>query len=75
MIKLSDLNVGERAKIVKYFERNNVSQRLWQLGLTTGQVVEMLSISSLKKCFLISVRNCVVAISKRNIELIGVEKL
>lgn len=75
MTTLSDLKVGESAKIVSVFGNIKIKQRLLQLGLTTGQIVKVLNISSLKKSYLISARGYALAIRKSNLENIGVEKL
>ena len=75
MIKLSELKVGESGKIVQIFYDNKLSKRLMQLGFNVGQTVKILSISSLKKSYLISIRHYAIALRKDCLNLIGVEKL
>ena len=75
MIKLSELKSGESGRIVKIFGDNKLCKRIMQLGFTVGQTVKVLSISSLKKSYLLSVRSYAIALRKDRIDLIGVEKL
>ena len=75
MINLSELKVGDSAKIVTIFGNKKIKQRLLQLGLTTGQIVKILSVSVLKKSFLISVRGYALAIRKSNFKNVGVERV
>ena len=73
MTKLSHLVCGESAKILQIVGDKKTKQRLLQLGLTTGQIVKVLAISSLKKSFLISVRGYTLAIRKSNLDFVDAD--
>jgi len=75
MTKLSQLKVGESAKILQITGQQKTKRRLLQLGLTTGQIVKILGISSLKKSYLISIRSYSLAIRKTSLAFVEVEKL
>ena len=75
MTKLSQLNCGESGVILQILGDQKTKQRLLQLGFTSGQIVKILAVSSLKKSFLISVRSYTLAIRKSNLDCVEVKRL
>ncbi len=75
LVKLSELPVGSRAKIVKIGNIGDLKRRLRELGITKGEVVEIEHIAPLGDPIEIIVKNSRLSLRKEEAEHIEVETL
>lgn len=71
--KMSDLKTGEVGKIINLSADVRIKRRLLELGLITGQMVKVLSISPLKNSYLIALKNYSLCLRRSILKSIEVE--
>lgn len=75
-VKLSDLNVNEKCKLVSFSNDNKaLRRRLLDMGLTTGVTIEVKMISPLKDPISIVVRGYTLCLRKSDMDNIIVERI
>lgn len=73
MKTLKELNVGERAKIVKLYGEGAVKRRIMDMGLTKGTEIYVRKVAPLGDPIEITVRGYELSLRKADAELIEVE--
>ncbi|NPA15338.1 MAG: ferrous iron transport protein A [Deferribacteres bacterium] len=74
-MKLSELAIGEKGRIVRIGNVGDLKRRLRELGITRGEVVEVEHVAPLGDPVEIIVKNCRLSLRKEEAEHIEVEKL
>ncbi len=74
-MKLSELGIGEKGKIVKIGNVGDLKRRLRELGITKGEVIEIEHIAPLGDPVEIIVKNCRLSLRKEEADHIEVERL
>lgn len=72
MMSLKDGKCGVCYKIVG-FEEGELLQRFWELGFTVGQKVKIVSMSILKKVFLLEIRGYILSVRASLLSCVKVE--
>ena len=71
--KMSDLKIGQIGKIINLSADVHIKRRLLELGLITGQIVKVLSISPLKNSYLIALKSYSLCLRRNILKNIEVE--
>jgi len=69
-IPLSDLKIGQTAKVVEFLEDNQISQRIEEMGLTIGEEIEILRFAPLGDPIEIKIRGYLLSLRKEEAESI-----
>lgn len=75
MLTLNDLNVGDKAKVVKVHGRGAVRRRIMDMGITKGVEVYVRKLAPLGDPVELTVLGYELSIRKNDCELIEVEKI
>ena len=73
MKSLKDVAVGEVCKVVKLHGEGPVKRRIMDMGITKGQVVNVIRVAPLGDPMEITVRNYELSVRKADAEMIEVE--
>jgi len=73
-MRLSELNLGERAQILAIPGTDEVSVRLLEMGLTPGASLELIGIAPLGDPLELELRGYRLSIRRREAELVEVQK-
>ncbi len=72
-MKLSDLKLGETARVIKISNKSDISRRLLDIGLIPGTRIECVLISPMKNPKAYIIRGAVIAIRNEDASEIEVE--
>ena len=75
MVKLSDLKVGTKAKILKITDTGILKSKLLSLGFIKGEIVEIKKIAPLGSPIDVLIKNTHISLRKEEAEKIIVEVL
>lgn len=75
MIELTDLKMGEEARICYILDDNLVRQRLLDIGFTKGSEILPVLVSPFKGPIAYKIKNTIVALRREDASSIFVEKL
>ncbi len=70
---LREVQVGQSAKVIKLHGTGPVKRRIMDMGITKGQVVEVIRVAPLGDPMEITVRNYELSVRKADAEMIEVE--
>ena len=70
---LREVQVGQSAKVIKLHGTGPVKRRIMDMGITKGQVVEVIRVAPLGDPMEITVRNYELSVRKADAETIEVE--
>ena len=70
---LREVQIGQRAKVVKLHGTGPVKRRIMDMGITKGQVIEEIRVAPLGDPMEITVRNYELSVRKADAEMIEVE--
>ena len=70
---LREVQVGQSAKVIKLYGTGPVKRRIMDMGITKGQVVEVIRVAPLGDPMEITVRNYELSVRKADAEMIEVE--
>ena len=74
-MRLTELKVGEKGRIVKIGNVGDLKRRLREMGVTTGEIIEVENIAPLGDPVEVIVRNTRLSLRMEEAENIEVEKL
>ena len=72
---LREVKVGQTAKVTKLTGTGPVKRRIMDMGITKGQVVEVIRVAPLGDPMEITVRNYELSVRKADCEMVEVEPL
>ena len=72
---LREVQVGQSAKVIKLHGTGPVKRRIMDMGITKGQVVEVIRVAPLGDPMEITVRNYELSVRKADCEIAEVEPL
>ena len=70
---LREVQVGQTAKVVKLIGTGPVKRRIMDMGITKGQLIEVIRVAPLGDPMEITVRNYELSVRKADAEMIEVE--
>ena len=73
--RLSELKSNESGKIKNVFGNIHIRRRLYELGFLSGETIKIMSVSSLKNSYIVSLKGYCLALRKNILDNILVEEL
>lgn len=74
-VRLADLAVGQRGRVVDVDCTGEVGQRILEMGLTPGVTVELLGVAPLGDPLVFQVRGYRLGLRKVEAALVGIERI